>query len=113
MKEDIRKKKIELEELRMKSRKIRRELMEKYKGANSENVLKGIEGYVKVWARCSSQLHENRLVAIFDRSRWVKKGNFYLVRKISKRLLSMDEVLMLGYGLNFCMGNNNHDFIDV
>ena len=113
LKEDIKKKKIETEELRLKSRQTRRDLIEKYGSTCLENALKRIEECVKVCVRRSSQLHEKRLNAIFDRSGWVKKGNFDLVSNISKRLLSRDEVLVLGYGLNFCMGNDHNEFIDI
>ena len=49
---------------------------------------------------------------IFSNSQWIKFSQIDNVINLSNRLLSRDETHALGYGLNFCLGNNDKLSID-
>ena len=53
-----------------------------------------------------------KLENLFMQSHWIKFSQINNVKNISNRLLSRDEVVVLGLGLNFCMGQGNDFFID-
>ena len=53
-----------------------------------------------------------KLENLFKNSHWVKFSQIEHVKNISSRLLSRDETVILGLGLNFCLGQGNNFFID-
>ena len=56
--------------------------------------------------------HEKKLENIFSNSHWIRYSQINNVRNLSSRLLSRDEIYALGFGLNFCLGNNDKLAID-
>ena len=50
---------------------------------------------------------ENKLECLFSKSQWIKFSQINNVKNLSSRILSRDEIYALGYGLNFCLGNND------
>ena len=53
-----------------------------------------------------------KLENLFRASHWVKFSNIENVKNLSRRLLSRDEMVLLGLGLNFCIGEGNNFFTD-
>ena len=53
-----------------------------------------------------------KLENLFNNSHWVRFSKIENVKNISSRLLSRDETVVLGLGLNFCLGQENNFFID-
>ena len=55
---------------------------------------------------------EKKLECIFSSSQWIRFSQIDKVKNLSSRLLSRDEMYALGFGLNFCLGNNEKFNID-
>ena len=53
-----------------------------------------------------------KLDNLFRASHWVKFSNTENVKNLSRRLLSRDEMVLLGLGLNFCLGEGRNFFTD-
>ena len=55
---------------------------------------------------------EAKLENLFRKSHWIRFSQIKNVKNISNRILSRDEVVVLGLGLNFCLGQGNNFFIE-
>ena len=66
--------------------------------------------------KCSSEKQkvnlEKKLEDVFSNSQWIRFSQINNVINLSNRLLSRDEIYALGFGLNFCLGNNDKLTID-
>ena len=76
------------------------------------NALETIRRSVNLTSEKQKVNLQKKLEDIFSNSHWIKFSQINNVTNMSSRLLSRDEIYALGYGLNFCLGNNDKLSID-